>query len=78
MRVQTFSVVAALGAWLDARAARILTLMHGAVVYDLAGQNICLTDCLTLAPETSDIRTLIYFADGKIAYDWQYPAARFL
>lgn len=53
---------------------RLLNLMHGATVWDFMGQNVCLSNCLT--PNTGDeIRTLIYYPTGEIAYDWQYPGA---
>lgn len=54
----------------------ILTLQHGAPVYDYNGQNICLTDCLTIHPEeTEEARQLIFFPDGHLRYAWQYPGA---
>lgn len=53
----------------------VLRLVHGAVVFDLGGQNICLTDALTLEPESQEIRQLIFFPDGHLRYDWQYPGA---
>lgn len=58
-----------------------MTLMHGAhaaKVYDVDGQNVCVSDCLTVEAAGDDIRTLIFFADGKICYDWQHPGARIL
>lgn len=60
----------------DSRARLLRTLVHGARVYDYRGQNLCLTDCLTSEAENGDeIRQLIFFSGGKIAYDWQSPAA---
>ena len=53
---------------------RILTLPHGGCIYDVDGQNVCWTDCLTL-PDKDDIRQLIYFPDGHLRYDWQYTGA---
>ena len=47
---------------------------HGAVIYDWHGQNICLTDCLTL-PKGEKVRQLIFYPNGQISYDWQYPGA---
>ncbi len=52
-----------------------MTLMHGAVGYDVGGQNVCLTDCLTLDASNEDIRQLIFFPDGRLGYDWQYEGA---
>jgi hypothetical protein len=49
--------------------------MHGAIVYDYRGQNVCLTDALTIEPETDKIRQLIFFPDGHLRYDWQYKGA---
>ena len=56
----------------------LLELPHGAFVYDLKGQNVCLTNCLTSTVNPNDIRQLIFFPDGRIAYDWKYRAARLL
>lgn len=56
----------------------VMTLPHGAKIYDYHGQNLCLADCLTLEAETSDLRQLIFFPDGALRYDWQYEGARLL
>lgn len=53
----------------------VLRLAHGAVVFDFNGQNICLTDALTIEPESEEIRQLIFFPNGRLRYDWQYPGA---
>lgn len=53
----------------------IMKLVHGAVVYDLNGQNICLTNALTIEPSSEDMRQLIFFPDGHLRYDWQYKGA---
>lgn len=60
--------------WLDGHT-KLMSLMHGATVYDVEGQNVCLTSCLTRAPEDEDIRQLIFFPDGHLRYDWQYEGA---
>jgi molybdenum cofactor biosynthesis enzyme MoaA len=62
-------------AHLERQGVRLMTLMHGAQVFDVGGQNVCLTDCLTIAPATEDIRQLIFFPDGHLRYDWQYEGA---
>ncbi|MDO8425818.1 MAG: radical SAM protein [bacterium] len=56
---------------------RLLSLMHGAEVYDVDGQNVCLSDCLTVnqAEDGDNIRTLIFYSDGRLTYDWQHPGA---
>ena len=56
----------------------VMTLPHGAEVYDYDGVNLCLTDCLTIKPDTDDLRQLIFFPDGSLRYDWQYKGARIL
>ncbi|MFH1098840.1 MAG: radical SAM protein [Candidatus Uhrbacteria bacterium] len=63
--------------WVEANGTRLLSLMHGATVYDVGGQNVCLSDCLTVnAPKDGDdIRTLIFYSDGRLTYDWQHPGA---
>ncbi len=52
----------------------VMTLAHGALVYDVQGQNVCLSSCLTIEPN-GDIRQLIFFPDGHLRYDWQYKGA---
>jgi pyruvate-formate lyase-activating enzyme len=64
-----------LRAHLDESATRLLELPHGAIVYDRAGQNVCLSNCLTIDPSDERIRQLIFFPDGHLRYDWQYPGA---
>lgn len=54
----------------------LYNLMHGGQVRDMRGQNIALTTCLTLRPDTKQIRQLIYnLADGHLRYDWVYEGA---
>jgi hypothetical protein len=59
-------------------ATKLLVLPHGAIVYDVNGQNVCLSNCLTGTTNPDDIRQLIFFPDGRVAYDWRYPGARIL
>lgn len=54
---------------------KIGSLVHGAEIFDYRNQNVCLANCLTLKPETDEIRQLIYFPDGHIRYDWCYEGA---
>ncbi len=70
--------IAAIRDWVRARGTLLMTLLHGAEVYDVGGQNLCLSDCLTIRGEAEDIRTLIFYGDGRLAYDWQYDGARLL
>ena len=54
---------------------KLMTLDHGGIVYDYLGQNVCMSDCLTIKPNTEDLRQLIFFPDGHLRYDWQYKGA---
>lgn len=54
-------------------------LMHGMDVYDFEGQNVCLGNCLTLDTNGKDeLRSLIFFPEGSLYWDWQYKGARIL
>lgn len=59
---------------LEKEAVPLLRLPHGAVIYDLDGQNICFNNCLT-HPESEEIRQIIFFPDGHLRYDWVYDGA---
>ncbi len=59
-------------------AVRLLELPHGGVVYDYLGQNVAIGNCLTDTANPNDIRQVIFFPDGRVAYDWKYPGARLL
>jgi molybdenum cofactor biosynthesis enzyme MoaA len=61
--------------FLEKNANKIMTLGYGAIVYDFNGQNVCLSDCLTIKPNTEDLRQLIFFPDSHLRYDWQYKGA---
>ncbi len=51
---------------------------HGATVFDVAGQNVSFSNALTIDDRGEYIRQLIFCADGKLTYDWQYEGARLL
>lgn len=54
-------------------------LMHGMDVYDFEGQNVCLGNCLTHDANGKDeFRSLIFFPEGSLYYDWQFKGARIL
>ena len=60
--------------FLKDNATPLLNIGHGATVYDYNGQNICISNCLTLDPD--EIRQLIFFPDtGKLMYDWCHTGA---
>jgi len=61
--------------WLIDLATPVLTLSHGATVYDYEGQNVCLANCLTTNKTDDDIRQIIYYPDGTVSYDWKYKGA---
>lgn len=67
--------------YLTLEGTHIHTLQFGstyAPVFDVDGQNVCLSDCLTMSPDSDDIRTLIYYSSGRLTYSWQYKGARLL
>lgn len=61
--------------YLEQNGSHLLDLAHGASVFDVNGQNVCLTNCLTLDKTGEQIRQLIYCTDGHIRYDWRYEGA---
>ena len=61
--------------YLDGAGTRLLELPHGAIVYDVIGQNACLSNCLKLDPNTTELRNLIFHQDGRLRWDWQYEGA---
>lgn len=48
---------------------------HQAIIYDVKGQNCCVSDCLTVDDETEDIRTLIFYSDGRLTTSWTLKGA---
>ena len=67
--------IADINSWAENNGKLLLTYGHGSRIYDINGQNVCLTDCLTIKPMTDDIRQMIFFPDGHIRFDWQYKGA---
>jgi len=61
--------------FLSEKGREVMRLVHGAVIYDVGGQNICLTNALTSSASDEEVRQLIFFPDGHLRYDWQYPGA---
>jgi len=66
--------IEAIADWFDLvpnlNATTLLTLAHGAKVYDVWGQNISLNSCLTRSDNPDDIRQLIFSSDGHLRFDW--------
>ncbi len=47
-------------------------LPHGAAIYDVGGQNVCLTNSLTRdSPKGGYLRQLIFFPDGRLRTGWE-------
>jgi len=71
------SDVSIIKAHLDKAGTQVLQLAHGAVVYDVNGQNVCLSNCLkTDGKENADtMRNLIFYPDGHLRYDWAHSGA---
>ena len=44
---------------------------YGARVYEVDGQNVCLTDCLTDDMGEDEIRSLIFFPQGWLTTSWE-------
>lgn len=59
----------------DRAGTKLLDLPHGASIYDVKGQNVCITNSLTESTNPDTIRQLIYFPDGHLRYSWQYEGA---
>lgn len=55
----------------------LMELAHGATVYDVGGQNVCLSNCLKnqTIDDKSLMRNLIFFPDGHLRYDWEHKGA---
>ena len=56
------------------RGTRILRLPFG-TVYDVDGQNVCITDCMTFDEAPGEMRQLICMPDGSVRYSWQHEGA---
>lgn len=61
--------------YVHARGAHIRTLSHGAKVFDVGGQNLCLNNCLSVQPDVEKLRNIIFFPDGHVYTYWQYPGS---
>lgn len=53
------------------RVGRVIDEMSfGATIFDIGGQNVCLTNSLTEDQDGKDLRQLIFYPDGQIATSW--------
>ena len=57
------------------RATLIRTLSYGAQIYDFGGQNLCLSNCLTVEGSSNYVRNFIFFQDGHIRTSWDLPGS---
>jgi uncharacterized Fe-S cluster-containing radical SAM superfamily enzyme len=52
----------------------LLELSHGGIVFDIDGQNVCLSNCLKNdsidLDADKEMRNLIFFSDGKVRFRW--------
>jgi hypothetical protein len=64
--------------YLDLNGVPVLEGGHGSIIYDVAGQNVCLTNALTHSPDPTKARQIIFFPNGEIYHDWQFRGARIL
>lgn len=64
--------------WVTRHGVPIRTLAHGGAVFDVNGQNVCMTDCLTHDHNEEELRQLIFFPDGELYTDWQFAGSRLL
>ena len=64
-----------IGNWVRERGTHLFTYPHGAELFDIHGQNICITNCLTKSIGSSEVRQLIFFPNGTLSFDWEYSGA---
>lgn len=62
-------------AWVERKGTLLMNLMHDAKVWDICGQNLCMSTCLTEDPDPDKIRQVIFGNDGHLRYSWQYRGA---
>lgn len=71
--------VKSIRAFVDEEGTLLQRLPHGGEVYDVWGQNLCVTNSLTHGMSSDgEIRQLIFFPNGNVTYDWQFEGARLL
>jgi MoaA/NifB/PqqE/SkfB family radical SAM enzyme len=70
------SELLAIHKWIEFSGMHIQDLPHGARVYDVGGQNVCLNHCLDPQPTSLELmRNLIYFPDGRLRHRWDADGA---
>lgn len=61
--------------YVSANGQYLMTLPHGADVFDFRGQNLCLSDCLPREHRPGSSIQIIFWPNGSIRYDWQFEGA---
>ncbi|MGH9583404.1 MAG: hypothetical protein ACRD4O_10750, partial [Bryobacteraceae bacterium] len=61
--------------WVELNGSLLQELAHGARIYDVHGQNLCLSNCITVDAQAKELRSIIFFPDGKVRYAWQHSGA---
>ena len=61
--------------WINKNGKSRRPLSHGAVIYDIRGQNLCLNNCLSVDTNSEEMRNLIFFPNGHAYPDWQYEGS---
>jgi len=61
--------------FVEKNASKLMDTEYGLTIYDYKGQNVGMTNCLTIDSEGEKVRQLIYFPDGHVRFDWQYEGA---
>jgi len=62
-------------AWVRRKGHTLMNLMHNAKIWDIEGQNLCMSTCLTENPDPDKIRQIIFGNDGHLRYSWQHRGA---
>jgi len=62
-------------AWVERKGTLLMNLMHDAKIWDIDGQNLCMSTCLTESPDPDKIRQVIFGNDGHLRYSWQHRGA---
>lgn len=64
-----------ISSYLERNGTELLELPYNGIVYDVNGQNVCITNSLTRNKDPERVRQLIFFPDGHIRYDWEKEGA---
>lgn len=59
--------------YLDSNGRVLKTFPYGGAVYDINGQNVCITNSLTHDRNKGSMRQLIFFPDGQVMESWTKP-----